>query len=126
LITDLSLFLHRISASLFTIGALNTVMFTQSSITITGASVAGNPVLAEACGTTHARVAHAPAPTPAPKLALVDLTTLDEDDLEDLDYLATRSPSGEAIWQEVVRMLVAREAAKAMHPARGRRTSSAA
>jgi hypothetical protein len=103
-------------------------MFTQPAISIIGATPAG----ASPTGSVVAFSSHAPiAREHELSVPALDLTQLNDDDLEDLDDLRDlngglgRSTSGEAIWQEVVRMLVAREAAKAMHPARGSRISAA-
>jgi hypothetical protein len=96
---------------------------TRPLVTILGAHLAGAqhvPVRGFAVSSDH-------APTPMRLVAplAIDLTALDEDDIEDIETPGMCS-SGEAIWQDVVRMLVAREAAKAMHPASGTRRTSAA
>jgi hypothetical protein len=95
---------------------------TPSSVVITGAEIIEGSIV------KPVRSAH--APTAVPVVSSVpsglDLTNLDDDDLDDLIAPRSRNQNAnaEAVWQEVVRMLVAREAAKAMHPS-ARRTSAA-
>ncbi len=92
-------------------------------VTILGAHLAGSQHVPVRGFAVHSD--HAPAPMRLVAPLAIDLTSLDEDDLEDIETPGMCA-SGEAIWQDVVRMLVAREAAKAMHPARGTRRTSAA
>jgi hypothetical protein len=89
----------------------HTTIHTTSSVTIQGAQRACElePAVRQAC----VRVSHAPASNAQVSSASAGPTEIEPSLWEADEPIAP----GAEVWQELVRMLVAREAAKLMHPA---------
>jgi hypothetical protein len=80
-------------------------MNSESTFCITGAVRAGDSVSTSSPSSTVTIPTHHPSQyIPRPYLRIVPVTAIDE-------------PDGEQVWTELERMLAAREAARALHPA---------